>query len=143
MKVCIPAEVNADELRVGATPKTVTRLIKQGFEVHLQSGAGLKSNYSDKSYEEAGAGILASSDEVYATADIILKVQAPTPEEIESMQKDQVLLCYLWPAQHPELLDLLSKKGVNAIAMDAIPRISRAQKWMYCLPWLTLLVIVQ
>ncbi len=128
MKVCIPVEVNTDELRVAATPKTVLRLKKQGFEVFVEKDAGLRSNFSNAEFIESGAQILDSSKEIYATADIILKVLAPNNKEIEMMHEGQVILSYLWPAQNLDLLEKLSKKGVNAIAMDAIPRISRAQK---------------
>jgi len=128
MKICIPAEINTNELRVAATPKTVLRLKKQGFDVFIEKDAGLRSNFSNEAFTESGAQILASAKEIYATADIVLKVLAPSHDEIEMMQKDQVILSYLWPAQNPELLKKLAAKGVNAIAMDAIPRISRAQK---------------
>lgn len=129
MKVGVPIEVSEQELLVGATPKTVERLIKkQGFEVFIQKGAGLRSKYFDKDYENAGAKILNTIEEIYKTADIILKVQGPTEAEIDMMHKGTVTLSYLWPAQNPELLEKLATKGVNAIAMDAIPRISRAQK---------------
>ncbi len=128
MKVCIPVEVNTNELRVAATPKTVLRLKKQGFDVFIEKDAGLRSNFSNAEFTESGAQILESAKEVYATADIVLKVQAPNNKEIEMMHEGQVLISYLWPAQNPELLKKLSQKGVNAIAMDAIPRISRAQK---------------
>ncbi|HIP49745.1 MAG TPA: Re/Si-specific NAD(P)(+) transhydrogenase subunit alpha [Lutibacter sp.] len=128
MKVCIPAEINTKELRVAATPKTVLRLKKQGFDVFVEKDAGLRSNFSNADFKESGASILDSAKEIYKTADIILKVLAPSEAEIEMMHKGQVMLSYLWPAQHPDLLEKLSKKGVNAIAMDAIPRISRAQK---------------
>ncbi len=129
MKVGIPAEITKGEMRVGATPKTVQRLInKQGFEVFIQEGAGINSNYSDQQYRQSGATILKSAEEIYDVADIILKVQAVSDEEINLMHKDQVSLSYLSPAQNLDLLQKLADKGVNAIAMDAIPRISRAQK---------------
>ncbi len=128
MKIGIPAEIHKDEPRVAATPQNVLRLQKQGFEVFIEKDAGLKSQYTNQEYVDAGAQVLDSAKEVYKTADIILKVQAPTPEEIKLMHKDQVSLSYLWPAQNDELLKQLATKGVNAIAMDAIPRISRAQK---------------
>jgi NAD(P) transhydrogenase subunit alpha len=128
MKVCIPAEINTDELRVAATPKTVLRLLKQGFEVFVEKDAGLKANFSNEEFTHSGAKVLPSAKEIYATGDIILKVLAPSDQEIELMHKDQLILSYLWPAQNPELLKKLSQKGVNAIAMDSIPRISRAQK---------------
>jgi NAD(P) transhydrogenase subunit alpha len=126
--VGVPTEVVADEQRVGATPKTVKRLIKQGFIVYIQSGAGQKANYSDDEYIASGAEILKSAEEIYSKSDIILKVQPVKLSEIEYMHKDQVSLSYLNPAQNQELLSALAEKGVNAIAMDAIPRISRAQK---------------
>ncbi|MEM9547004.1 MAG: Re/Si-specific NAD(P)(+) transhydrogenase subunit alpha [Bacteroidota bacterium] len=128
MKVGIPRELHEDELRVGATPKTVKRLIKQGFDVAIEKGAGESANYSDASYEEAGAAIADTASEVYSGSEIILKVRAVTDAEIDLMHEGQVSLSYLNPAQNQDLLQKLADKGVNAIAMDAIPRISRAQK---------------
>jgi len=128
MKVGIPVEVTDGELRVGATPKTIKRLIKQGFEVSVETGAGVSANISDEDYTNAGAQVLESAKELYATNDIILKVQPVKEIEIDLMHKDQVVLSYLYPAQNLDLLQKLADKGVNAIAMDAIPRISRAQK---------------
>jgi NAD(P) transhydrogenase subunit alpha len=128
MKVGIPCELSPGELRVAATPKTTERLIKQGFEVVIEKDAGKHSKYSDHEYEKAGASILASAKEIYESADIILKVQAPTEAEIKMMHEGQVSLSYLWPAQNEDIMQKLASKGVNAIAMDAIPRISRAQK---------------
>lgn len=128
MKVGIPKEVVLDENRVGATPKTVKRLIKQGFDVLIESKAGENANFSDHEYTEAGAKIVPSSSDIYKQSEIILKVLAATDEEIDQMKAGQVTLSYLYPAQNPDLLEKLAKKGVNAIAMDAIPRISRAQK---------------
>ena len=128
MIVGIPIELKQQELRVGGTPKTVQRLIKQGFDVLVQSGAGAKANFTDEDYREAGAEIVDTMQELYDKSDIIFKVQAPTDEEVEMMHEGLVTLSYLWPAQNQELMKKLAAKGVNAIAMDAIPRISRAQK---------------
>ncbi|MEI6020574.1 MAG: Re/Si-specific NAD(P)(+) transhydrogenase subunit alpha [Bacteroidota bacterium] len=128
MKVGIPAEIFPDELRVAATPKTVKRLQKQGFEVYIQHNAGIKAQYSDKDFEEAGAKILGTAAEIYGQSDIVLKVKEPAANEIDMMHEGLVLLSYLWPAQNPALLQKLADKKVNAVAMDAIPRISRAQK---------------
>ena len=128
MNIGIPLEVSQQELRVGATPKTVQRLQKQGFTVFIQQGAGIKANYADNEFEAVGAKILPSADELYQAADIVLKVLAPTEAEIQLMKEGTVTLSYLWPAQNPELLEKLAAKKINAIAMDAIPRISRAQK---------------
>jgi len=128
MRVAIPAETAPDEGRVGATPKTVKRLIKQGFEVYVQSGAGEKANYSDLAYQDAGATVLPTANEIFDTADIILKVQPITEGELAWMKSGQVMLSYLYPATNQSLLKKIADKGINAIAMDAIPRISRAQK---------------
>ena len=128
MKVGIPAEIFPNELRVAATPKTVKRLQKQGFEVYIQHNAGLKANFSDKDFEEAGAKIVATAADIYGKSDIVLKVKEPAMEEVDMMREGLVTLSYLWPAQNQSLLQKLADKKVNAIAMDAIPRISRAQK---------------
>jgi NAD(P) transhydrogenase subunit alpha len=128
MKVGIPSEISPNELRVAATPKTVKRLQKQGFSVYIQHNAGMKANFSDKEYEEAGAKIVPTAAEIYGQSDIVLKVKEPAPEEVSMMREGLVLLSYLWPAQNQDLMQKLADKKVNAIAMDAIPRISRAQK---------------
>lgn len=128
MKVGIPKEISPTESRVGATPKTVERLKKQGFEVNIQSGAGAQANFSDQQYTAAGANIIDTMEDLYKESDIILKVLAFSDEEVNMLHEGQVTLSYLSPAQNQDLLQKLADKGVNAIAMDAIPRISRAQK---------------
>ena len=128
MKVGIPLEISQNELRVAATPKTVKRLQKQGFEVYIQHNAGVKANFSDKEFEEAGAKIVATAADIYGKSDIVLKVKEPSMEEVDMMREGLVMLSYLWPAQNQPLLQKLADKKVNAVAMDAIPRISRAQK---------------
>jgi len=128
MKVGIPAEIFPKELRVAATPKTVLRLKKQGFDVYIQNNAGVKANFSNNDFEQAGATIVQTAAEIYGNSDIVLKVKEPSIEEVDMMKEGLVTLSYLWPAQNPELLQKLADKKVNAIAMDAIPRISRAQK---------------
>ncbi len=126
--IAIPKEISAGESRVAAAPKNIERLKKQGFDVLVESGAGLKANYSDQDYIDAGASIAKDEKDLYQQADIVLKVQPPTDEEIEKMKKGTVLLSFLYPAMNQELLKKLADKGINAVAMDAIPRISRAQK---------------
>ncbi|NNC94031.1 MAG: Re/Si-specific NAD(P)(+) transhydrogenase subunit alpha [Chitinophagales bacterium] len=128
MKVGVIKEISPKENRVGATPKTVERLIKQGFEVYIQKGAGKGSQFSDEDYERAGAKISEDAGHVFQISDIILKVQPVTDEEITLMHEGQVMLSFLYPAQNKDLLKKLSAKKINAIAMDAVPRISRAQK---------------
>ncbi|MFA5575200.1 MAG: Re/Si-specific NAD(P)(+) transhydrogenase subunit alpha [Brumimicrobium sp.] len=128
MKVGIPVEVSLEELRVAATPKTVVRLQKQGFDVYVQRKAGERANFSDKAYQEVGATIVDSAEKIYGESDIVLKVNEPAPSEIDMMKEGLVLLSYLWPDQNKDILQKLADKKVNAVAMDAIPRISRAQK---------------
>ena len=128
MIVGIPKEITPGESRVAGTPKTLKRLAKQGFEVCVESGAGLAANISDEDYRDAGAIIASSTQELYDKSDIILKVQPFTIDEVGLMREGQVSLSYLYPAQNQDLLSALAEKGVNAVAMDAIPRISRAQK---------------
>src|SRR5262245_27207476 len=113
MKVGIPAEIFPDELRVAATPKTIKRLQKQGFEVCIQHNAGLKARFSDKDFEEAGAKIVKTPAEIYANSDIVLKVKEPAISEVEMMREGLVLLSYLWPAQNQALLQKLADKKVN------------------------------
>jgi NAD(P) transhydrogenase subunit alpha len=128
MKVGIPAEIFLEEHRVAATPVTVKRLIKQGFTVSIETQAGLNANISDIDYINAGALIIESSNDIYSQSDIVLKVKEPTLEEVGKMRKNLILFCYLWPSQNNDLLQKLANQGVNAIAMDAIPRITKAQK---------------
>ena len=128
MHVGIPLEISANESRVAATPKTVQRLKKQGFSVFIQTKAGLLSSYSDEEYQAAGAVIVGDAAALYAQAQIVLKVQPLTKAEVGLVKPSTLVASYLWPAQNTELLNLLASQKINAIAMDAIPRISRAQK---------------
>jgi NAD(P) transhydrogenase subunit alpha len=128
MIVGIPSEILVNESRVAATPQTVKRLLKLGFEVVIQRKAGEKANFSDLQFENAGAKIVNDAIDVYNHSAIILKVNEPTLKELEMLQSGTVLLSFLRPAQNQELLQKLAEKNVSALAMDAIPRISRAQK---------------
>lgn len=128
MKIGIPKEVSTNELRVAISPKNTERLLKKGFEVLIESGAGNKAKFSDDNYKSYGAEICASASDLYKNVDIVFKVQAPTYEEITLMKPNTLLMSYLYPAQNLELIQKLADAQINAIAMDAIPRISRAQK---------------
>jgi NAD(P) transhydrogenase subunit alpha len=102
--------------------------MKLGFEVLVESGAGAEASFSDLAYQEAGCDIAAGPDRVWNESDIILKVRGPDEQEAARLRKGQTLISFLWPAQNPELLEDLAGRGVTAMAMDSIPRISRAQK---------------
>lgn len=128
MKVGIPRETTASEFRVAATPKTVQRLKKQGFDVLIQSNAGELASFSDQQFKDVGAEIVPTAAELYQNVDIVLKVRPLHVDEINLVKPGTLVASYLWPAQNAELLTLLAHKKINAIAMDAIPRITRAQK---------------
>ncbi|MDE0847319.1 MAG: Re/Si-specific NAD(P)(+) transhydrogenase subunit alpha [Nitrospinaceae bacterium] len=134
MKIGIPKEVHAGEKRVATTPDVAKQLIKLGFEVAIEAGAGSAAHYSDASYVEAGVTVVKNAQEIWTESDIILKVRGPelnpelNTEEIDLLHENQILITFLWPAQNPEMLKKLAEKKVTALAMDMIPRISRAQK---------------
>jgi NAD(P) transhydrogenase subunit alpha len=128
MKIGVPREIYAGEKRVATTPEVAAQLIKLGFDVAVESGAGTAANYSDAAYEAAGCSIAASADDIWSHSDIVLKVRGPESEEAAKLKAGQTLISFLWPAQNPELLQQLTDSGVTAMAMDSVPRISRAQK---------------
>ena len=125
MLVGIPRESLAGETRVAATPNTVEQLKKLGFDVVVESGAGALASFDDAAYVAAGASVAVSAD--IWQADIIYKVNAPSDAEIGLIKEGATLVSFLWPAQNPELVAKLSTKKINVLAMDMVPRISRAQ----------------
>jgi NAD(P) transhydrogenase subunit alpha len=128
MKIIIPKEIDPNEDRVAISPKNISKLKKLGYDVYIQSNAGLKAKYTDEDYLNAGANIVDSAEELYSIADIVFKVQPPTDQEINLMKPGTLVLSYLYPALNQQRLTKLAEKAINAVAMDAIPRISRAQK---------------
>ena len=128
MRIGVPKEIYAGERRVATTPEVATQLIKLGFSVSVEKGAGAEASYSDTAYEAAGCDIIPSSEELWAAADIILKVRAPETVEAVLLDSSKTLISFLWPAQNPELLKQLTESGATVMAMDSVPRISRAQK---------------
>jgi H+-translocating NAD(P) transhydrogenase subunit alpha len=126
VKVGIPREVAEGERRVGLVPETVGRLVKDGFEVLVESGAGRDYNL-DGAYEEAGASIAEGPEEVYGEADIVVKVQSPAEDEIGLLREGQVLICFLNGPQEPELVQKLAEAGVTVFSNEAVPRTSAAQ----------------
>ncbi len=126
MKIGVPREVAEGERRVGLVPETVGRLVKDGFEVLVESGAGRDYNL-DEDYEEAGAEISESSEEVYGEADVVVKVAPPTEDEIGHMHEGLVIVCFLNGPQNPELVKQLADAGVTVFSNEMVPRTSAAQ----------------
>ncbi len=125
MQIGIPLETLGGETRVAATPKTVTQLIGLGHSVVVEAGAGAKSSYPDAQYAEAGATV-GDRAQVWASP-VVAKINAPTPDEIALLADGAVLISLVAPARSPELLDALAARRITVLAMDAVPRISRAQ----------------
>ncbi|HEY7271193.1 MAG TPA: Re/Si-specific NAD(P)(+) transhydrogenase subunit alpha, partial [Actinoplanes sp.] len=122
LRIGVPRESRDGETRVAATPKTVEQLVGLGYEVVVEPGAGAASSFSDEAYRQAGASV----GDAWAT-DVVLKVNAPTDEEIGRLRDGATLVGLLSPALSPELVDKLAARPITALAMDAVPRISRAQ----------------
>ncbi|AUI65953.1 MULTISPECIES: Re/Si-specific NAD(P)(+) transhydrogenase subunit alpha [Glaesserella] len=125
MLIGVPRELLDGETRVAATPKTVEQIRKLGFEVIIENNAGFKASFEDDAFAQAGATI--GNTKAVWNADIIFKVNAPTDAEIALIKEGATLVSFIWPAQNPELMEKLSAKKINVLAMDAVPRISRAQ----------------
>jgi len=124
MKLAIPKERRDDEPRVAASPETVKKLTQLGFDVVVETGAGLKSSILDAQYQEAGATV---TGDVLGDADIIFKVRGPEAEEIGKMKRGAVLAAMLNPYQSKETVDALASAGVTSFSMEFMPRITRAQ----------------
>lgn len=125
----VPKETAAGEKRVATVPEVVEKLIKLGFKVMVQSGAGDAANCSDDSYRAAGAEIAADAARLWSGADIVFKVGVPTPEEVGLLREGGTLIGFIWPAQNPELMQQLAAKKATVLAIDSLPRtLSRAQK---------------
>ncbi|KAA0435418.1 Re/Si-specific NAD(P)(+) transhydrogenase subunit alpha [Salmonella enterica subsp. enterica serovar Typhimurium] len=125
MRIGIPKERLPNETRVAATPKTVEQLLKLGFSVAIESGAGQLASFDDKAFAQAGADIVDGN--AIWQSEIILKVNAPEEEEIALLNPGTTLVSFIWPAQNPGLMEKLAERKVTVMAMDSVPRISRAQ----------------
>lgn len=129
MQIGVLKESREGEARVGATPKSVLQLTQLGYEVIVESGAGTRANFNDEAYQKAGATI--SDRHSVFSCDIILKVNAPTYEgddsELALMSPNTTVISFVWPKQNPQLLEQCQAKSINLMAMDMVPRISRAQ----------------
>ena len=128
LTIGVPREIAAGEKRVATVPEVVEKLIKLGFSVLVETSAGDAANISDEAYRTAGARVVDSAAELWSASDIVFKVRGPSVEEVERMREGTILVSFVWPAQNPELLQQLAARKVTVLAMDSVPRISRAQK---------------
>ncbi len=134
MRIGIPREVHSGEKRVATTPDVVEKLRKLGFTIAVEAGAGVAAYINNNAYQKAGAEIIHDTRALWSGSDIILKVRAPEQHpdlgvhEADLLKPGQTLISFIWPGQNPELLQKLAAAKVNALAMDSVPRISRAQK---------------
>lgn len=127
MKIGIVKETYPGECRVAGTPKSLAKLVKQGFTIVVESGAGASASFSDEAYRTAGATIADSAAEVWQSADIITKVRLCQPEEVALAREGQIIISLVAPGQNQDRVQELAAKKVTLIALDCVPRISRAQ----------------
>lgn len=127
MIVGVCKETQENEKRVALTPEGAKKLISLGLDVTIEKGAGVASSYTDEEYKEAGASIESNRDSILEKSDLFLAVQAPDEEIVKKLKDGTVLVSFIWPLQNGEYVDLLKNQGLRAMAMDTIPRISRAQ----------------
>ena len=128
MKIGTPTEVESGENRVAMTPDSAAQLQKLGYECLIQSGAGARADFSDADYEAAGVTVVADADALWSQSDIIAKVRIPTSAELDRMTPEKTLITFFNPGGNTEGLEQAKAKGGNVIAMEMVPRISRAQK---------------
>lgn len=134
MVIAVPKEIMAGENRVALIPDVASRLIKKGFRVIVESGAGMRAGFPDEKYKEAGAELIDNLESLYSQADIVLKVQRPVehPEkgkhELELMKKGTLLISFFYSLHFPEVAKKAAELGINVISMDAIPRTTLAQR---------------
>ncbi|MBK6469520.1 MAG: Re/Si-specific NAD(P)(+) transhydrogenase subunit alpha [Betaproteobacteria bacterium] len=129
MLIGVPLETAPGEKRVATVPEVVEKLVKLGFTVAVQSGAGDAAHFADDTYRAVGAEVLPTAADLFARADIIFKVRAPSMDEVAQLREGSTLIGFIWPAQNPELMQQLAARKVTVLAIDSLPRqLSRAQK---------------
>ena len=129
LMIGVPKETFAGEKRVATVPEIVEKLIKLGFAVSVESGAGDAANFADDTYRAVGAEVVADAASLWARSDIVFKVRPPSSAEVALLKEGGTLVGFIWPAQHPELMQQLAARKATVLAIDALPRtLSRAQK---------------
>ncbi|MDD7970168.1 Re/Si-specific NAD(P)(+) transhydrogenase subunit alpha [Roseinatronobacter alkalisoli] len=128
MKIGALQEIKPGEARVALTPDSATQIQKLGHECFVQSGAGVAAGFNDETYANAGVTVVKDAAALIDAVDVVIKVREPELEEVQRLKKGQTLISFFWPAQNEEMLAAARDQGATAIAMDMVPRISRAQK---------------
>ena len=128
LSIGVPREIFTDEKRVATVPEVVEKLVKMGFRVAVEAGAGDAAQISDDAYRASGADVIVDRAQLWAASDIVFKVRGPMQDELGLLRDGGMLVSFIWPAQNPELLQALAAKHATVLAMDSVPRISRAQK---------------
>ncbi|HBZ37479.1 MAG TPA: NAD(P)(+) transhydrogenase (Re/Si-specific) subunit alpha, partial [Balneola sp.] len=127
MILAVLKETAEHEKRVALSPEVVRQLINDHNEIWIEKGAGLASNFLDSNYQDAGASVAPSKDELLSKADVLLSVQAPSQDDLNKLKSGTVLISFIWALQNPDLVTFLKEHKISSLGMDAIPRISRAQ----------------
>ncbi|MDP2080947.1 MAG: Re/Si-specific NAD(P)(+) transhydrogenase subunit alpha [Pseudotabrizicola sp.] len=128
MKIGAPKEIFEGENRVAMTPESAVQLIKLGHACVIQAGAGAKAGFSDATYQAAGVEVVPTAAALFDAADVVVKVRGPESDEAKLLKSGQTLISFFWPAQNAELMEQVAAQGATVVAMDMVPRISRAQK---------------
>ena len=128
MKIGTPKEVMKGEARVAMTPDSARQLQKLGYECIIESGAGDAAGFNDATYKDAGVEVVKTAAALWKAADVVAKVRPPTEAELKKSREGQLLISFFYPAQNEKLMQQAADQGASVIAMDMVPRISRAQK---------------
>ncbi len=128
LKIGAPKEIEPGESRVAMTPDSAIQLQKLGYDCAIESGAGIAAGFPDAAYEAAGVKVVKTAAALFKAADVVAKVRPPTETEAKRLREGQLLISFFYPGQNEKLMELAKSKGANVIAMDMVPRISRAQK---------------
>ena len=128
MKIGAAKEIFAGEARVAMTPESAAQIRKLGHECLIEAGAGAKAGFTDEAYEAAGVTVVPDAAALFAQADVVVKVRGPEALEVGLLRDGQTIISFFWPAQNAELLEAVRAQGSTVVAMDMVPRISRAQK---------------
>ena len=128
VKIGAPKEIFDGEARVAMTPDSAVQLVKLGHSCVIETGAGGRAGFSDAAYVAAGVEVVKTEAALFKAADVVVKVRGPEDKEVKLLREGQTLISFFWPAQNPDLLEAVTARGATVVAMDMVPRISRAQK---------------